>query len=159
MPLPSDVDRMDVPNYWIAAIAQQEALAGVAGGYAEVAYGKAGPLERMRAGDGFAVYSPRTTWPDGAPLQAFTVIGRVCTGVVYRAGGGAGPGPFRITVEYFPAAPAPIRPLIDALSFIRNKAHWGAAFRFGFIKVPPEDFALLAAAMDCRLPVKAALPG
>ena len=61
---------MDAPNCWIAAIAQHDALAGVAGGYAEVAYGKAGPLERMRAGDGFAVYSPRVTWPNGALLQA-----------------------------------------------------------------------------------------
>jgi hypothetical protein len=150
---------MDAHNCWIAAIAQQDALAGVAGGYAEVGYGKAGPLERMRAGDGFVVYSPRATWPNGEPLQAFTAIGRVCTGIVYRAGGGAGPGPFRIAVEYFPAAPAPIRPLIDALSFIRNKAHWGAAFRFGFIKVPPEDFALLASAMGCPLSVEAPLAG
>jgi hypothetical protein len=145
---------MDAHNCWIAAIAQQDALAGVAGGY-----GKAGPLERMRAGDGFVVYSPRVTWPNGEPLQAFTAIGRVCTGIVYRAGGGAGPGPFRIAVEYFPAAPAPIRPLIDALSFIRNKAHWGAAFRFGFIKVPAEDFALLASAMGYQLSVEAPLPG
>jgi hypothetical protein len=150
---------MDAHNCWIAAIAQQDALAGVAGGYAEVGYGKAGPLERMRAGDGFVVYSPRATWPNGEPLQAFTAIGRVCTGIVYRAGGGAGPGPFRIAVEYFPAAPAPIRPLIDALSFIRNKAHWGAAFRFGFIKVPAEDFALLASAMGYQLSVEAPLPG
>jgi hypothetical protein len=150
---------MDTPNYWIAAIAQHDALAGVAGGYAEAAYGRAGPLERMRAGDGFAVYSPRATWPDGEPLQAFTAIGRVRTGIVYCAGGGAGAGPFRIAIEYCAAAPAPIRPLIDQLSFIRNKAHWGAAFRFGFVKVPPEDFALLATAMDCRLPVADTLPG
>jgi hypothetical protein len=149
---------MDAPNCWIAAVAQQDALAGVAGGYAEVGNGKAGPLERMRAGDGFAVYSPRVTWPDGDPLQAFTAIGRVCTGIVYRAGGGAGPGPFRIAVEYFPAAPAPIRPLIDGLSFIRSKTHWGAAFRFGFIKVPAEDFERIASAMGCRIPAEAAAP-
>jgi hypothetical protein len=149
---------MDAHHCWIAAIAQQEALLGVAGGYAEVGYGKAGPLERMRAGDGFAVYSPRATWPDGELLQAFTAIGRVRTGTVYRAEVGAGPGPFRIAIEYFPAAPAPIRPLIDTLSFIRNKAHWGAVFRFGFIKVPPEDFARLTDAMGCRLPIEIPQP-
>jgi hypothetical protein len=37
--------------------------------------------------------------------------------------------------------------LIDALSFIRSKAHWGAAFRFGVVRVPESDFALIAAAM------------
>jgi hypothetical protein len=33
------------------------------------------------------------------------------------------------------------------LSFIRSKDHWGAAFRFGFLRVPEEDFARIAAAM------------
>jgi len=150
---------MDTPRYWIAAVAQASAITGIAGGFAEVGYGKAGPLERMRAGDFFAVYSPRTAWPEGEPLQAFTAIGRVRTGIVYRAAGGAGPGPFRIDVDYYPAAPAPIRPLIDALSFIRNKAHWGAVFRFGFVKVPPGDFALIASAMGCPLPVEDPQPG
>jgi hypothetical protein len=150
---------MDAPRYWVAAVAQESALTGIAGGFGEVGYGKAGPLERMRAGDFYAVYSPRTAWPEGLPLQAFTAIGRVRSGIVYRAEGGAGPGPFRIDVDYLPAAPAPIRPLIDALTFIRNKAHWGAAFRFGFIKVPPDDFALIAAAMGCKLPIADALPG
>lgn len=149
---------MDVPRYWIAVVAQQDALRAVAGGYAEVGHGKAGPLERMRAGDGFAVYSPRDSWPDGAPLQVFTAIGRVRTGIVHRAEGGDGPGPFRIDVEYFPAAPAPIHPLIEEFSFIRNKAHWGTAFRYGLIKVPPEDFARLAVAMSCRLPIETPQP-
>ena len=40
-----------------------------------------------------------------------------------------------------------MRPLIDELSFIRSKAHWGAAFRFGVVRVPEADFALIAAAM------------
>ena len=30
---------------------------------------------------------------------------------------------------------------------IRGKAHWGAAFRFGVVRVPEPDFALIAAAM------------
>jgi hypothetical protein len=150
---------MELPRYWIAAVAQDIAVRGIAGGFAEAGYGKAGPLERMRAGDGFAVYSSRTATPQGPPLQAFTAIGRVRTGVVYRAEGGAGPGPFRVEVHYFPAAPAPIRPLVDSLTFIRNKAHWGAAFRFGFVKIAPDDFALIATAMGCRLPVLEPQPG
>ena len=93
------------------------------------------------------------------PLQAFTAIGRVRTGVVYRAAGGAGPGPFRVDVDYFAAAPAPIRPLVESLTFIRNKARWGSAFRFGFVKVPPDDFALIAAAMGCTIPVEDTQPG
>ena len=41
----------------------------------------------------------------------------------------------------------PIRPLLPTLDFIRNKSHWGAAFRFGYVRVPPEDFARIAAAL------------
>jgi hypothetical protein len=37
--------------------------------------------------------------------------------------------------------------LIEDLSFIRSKKHWGAAFRFGVLRVPEADFALIAAAM------------
>src|SRR4029079_10009386 len=42
---------------------------------------------------------------------------------------------------------APIKPLIEELSFIRSKTHWGAAFRFGFLRVPEPDFARIASAM------------
>ena len=101
----------------------------------------------MAEGDGFAFYSPRTAYPDGTPLQAFTAIGRVRDGTVYQADAGDGFRPFRLAVDYLAASAAPIRPLIDELSFIRSKEHWGAAFRFGFLRVPAEDFARIAAAM------------
>jgi hypothetical protein len=150
---------MDVPNCWIAVVAQDIAVKGIAGGFAEVGFGKAGPLERMRAGDGYAVYSPRTAWQAGESLQAFTAIGRVRSGIVFRADGGAVPGPFRVEVDYFRAAPLPIRSLVQDLTFIRNKEHWGSAFRFGFVKIPRDDFALIAAAMGCPLPIEDAQPG
>ncbi|MFL6232166.1 MAG: hypothetical protein ACJ76N_03455 [Thermoanaerobaculia bacterium] len=31
-----------------------------------------------------------------------------------------------------------------------ERAHWGAAFRFGYLKVPAEDFLLIAQAMGCE---------
>ena len=37
--------------------------------------------------------------------------------------------------------------MIEDLSFIRSKMHWGAAFRFGYLRVPEADFAKIAAAM------------
>ena len=101
----------------------------------------------MRPGDGFAFYSPRTEHPDGMPLQAFTAIGRVALGEIFQAEPSEGPRPFRRAIEYLPTHDTPIKPLIDDLTFIRNKQHWGAAFRFGFLRVPEEDFARIAAAM------------
>ena len=143
---------MNERNYWIGVVSKDHVALGVNGGFTQLNHGKAGPLERMRAGDGFAFYSPRLSYPDGAPLQAFTAVGRIRDGIVYQATLVAdaivnGIAPFRLGVDYLPAHDAPIKPLIDALSFIRSKAHWGAAFRFGYLRVPEEDFARIAAAM------------
>jgi len=138
---------MSQRNYWIGVVSKDHVDIGVAGGFTQVNHGKAGPLERMRAGDGFVFYSPRTKYPDGEPLQAFTAIGRIRNGTVYQVTAGASFRPFRLDVEYFPAQPASVKPLIAELSFIRSKTHWGAAFRFGVVRVPETDFALIAAAM------------
>jgi hypothetical protein len=142
---------MNGRNYWIGVVSKEHVAIGVSGGFTQLNHGKAGPLERMRAGDGFAFYSPRTAYPDGPPLQAFTAIGRIRNGEVYQVvqntGMAEGFAPFRLDVDYFPAQDAPIKPLIEGLSFIRSKTHWGAAFRFGFLRVPEEDFARIAAAM------------
>jgi hypothetical protein len=133
------------PRCWIVVVSQAAVDAAVAGGHVEVSHGKAGPLERMRAGDGVICYSPRATDDRGPPVQAFTALGHVADAPVYQV-----PHqhqPFRRPVHWIDAAPAPVRPLIDALGFIRNKAHWGTAFRFGYLRVPPEDFARIASAM------------
>ena len=71
-------------HYWIGVVSKDHVDIGVAGGFTQVNHGKAGPLERMHAGDGFAFYSPRTTYPDGESLQAFTAIGRIRNGNVYQ---------------------------------------------------------------------------
>jgi hypothetical protein len=141
---------MNERNYWIGVVSKDHVARGVAGGFTQLNHGKAAPLERMRAGDGFAFYSPRTAYPDGPPLQAFTAIGRIRDGIVYQAAQGGpdeGAAPFRLGVDYLPAPDTPIKPLIEGLSFIRSKAHWGAAFRFGYLRVPEADFARIAMAM------------
>ena len=138
---------MTEPSYWIGVVSKSHVDVAVAGGFTQLNHGRAGPLERMRAGDGFIFYSPRTDYPDGALLQAFTGIGRIRGGAVYQAEASADFRPFRLDVDYLPATPAPVRPLIEPLSFIRNKTHWGAAFRFGRVRIPAEDFARIATAM------------
>lgn len=140
---------MSNANYWVAVMSKDRVDVAVAGGFLQL--GKAAPLERLRAADCFALYSPRTADPRGEPLQAFTAIGRVRTATVYQATLPDELRPFRIDADYFGAQPASIKPLIAELSFIRNKAYWGAAFRFGMRRIPQADFAIIAAAMDCSL--------
>jgi len=138
-------------NYWIGVVSKDHVDIGVAGGFMQLNHGKAGALERMRAGDGFAYYSPRTSYEDGEALQAFTAIGRIRTGSLYRVAIRDDFQPFRLDADYFPCQSAPIRPLIHRLSFIRSKTHWGAAFRFGIVHVPETDFECIAAAMGRSL--------
>ncbi len=58
--------------------------------------------------------------------------------------------PYRVEVKFMKCREVPIKPLIEKLSFIKSKTHWGGAFRFGQLKVPPADFLLVAEAMGCE---------
>jgi len=136
-----------VPQYWIAVVAQDRAERARDGGYAELTYGRAGILELLHPGDGYITYSPRATDGKGAPVQAFTTLGYVRTGMLYRTSQEDGGAAFRLPVDYLPAPAAPIKPLLDVLGFIRNRQHWGAAFRFGALRITAEDFGRIAAAM------------
>lgn len=138
---------LNQPQYWIAVVAQDRAERARAGGYAELNHGRAGILELLRTADGFITYSPRTFDPKGEPLQAFTTLGYVKDGALYRAELDDGTPAFRLPIEYVPTRPAPIRTMLDDLTFIRNRQHWGAAFRFGALRINALDFARIAAAM------------
>jgi hypothetical protein len=135
------------PQCWIGVVSREHVQRGVAGGFIQLNHGKSAPLRRLRAGDVVAMYSPRTSYPDGEPLQCFTAIGTVDTGEVYQVAMSDDFRPWRIDVTFAASREVPIRPLVDRLSFIRSKTHWGAAFRFGYVKVPIADFALIADAM------------
>ena len=147
---------MAIRNYWIGVVSQDHVAIGVAGGFVQLNHGKAGPLERMQPGDGFVFYSPRESYPDGKALQAFTAMGRVATTGITATPGVEGALVFSRRVDFLPAQPAPVKPLIEALAFIRNKQHWGAAFRFGFVRIAAVDFATIAAAMGCAFAIEAA---
>ena len=134
-------------QFWIGVVSREHVRFGVKGGFIQLGHGKKAPVQRLRAGDALVMYSPRTAYPDGAPLQAFTAIGVVSTGKVYQVQMTEDFKPYRVDVSFLKAKEAPIKPLIDALSFIKSKTHWGAAFRFGQIKIPAEDFKLIAKAM------------
>ena len=134
-------------QFWIGVVSREHVRLGVKGGFIQLGHGKKAPVQRLHAGDALVMYSPRTAYPDGEPLQAFTAIGVVSTGKLYQVEMTEDFKPYRIDVRFFKAKEVPIKPLIDALSFIKSKTHWGAAFRFGQIKIPAEDFQLIVKAM------------
>ncbi len=135
-------------QFWVGVVSREHVRVGVEGGFIQLNHGKRAPLQRMHAGDGLVMYSPRTSYPDGQPLQHFTAIGIVTTGTIYQVRMAEDFEPYRIDVGFFgEAVEAAIKPLVERLSFIANKTHWGAAFRFGYIKIPAADFALIAGEM------------
>jgi hypothetical protein len=134
-------------NFWIGVVSKSHVEIGVKGGFVQLNHGKRAPVQRLKAGDRLLMYSPRTSYPDGETLQAFTAAGEVRSGDVYQVEMSPDFKPYRVDVDFVECNETPIKPLIEELSFIRNKTHWGAAFRFGFLKIPAEDFARIAAAM------------
>ena len=135
-------------NYWIGVVSRSHAQIGVKGDFVQLNHGKKAPVQRLKAGDMLVLYSPRESHPDGPALQAFTAIGTVKSGEIYQVEMSPDFRPYRIDVDFSRCKDAPIRPLIQRLSFIKSKTHWGGAFRFGYIKVPELDFAAIADAMN-----------
>jgi hypothetical protein len=131
-------------QFWVGVVSREHVHRGVEGGFIQLNHGKKAPLQRMRAGDGVVMYSPRTSYPSGEPLQHFTAIGIVATGEPYQVTMSDDFKPYRLDVSFFKSTEVPIKPLVEHLSFIKNKTHWGGTFRFGYIKVPAEDFLLIA---------------
>ena len=113
----------------------------------QVSHGKAGPLRRIRAGDGVAYYSPTVTLGGKDRLQAFTLIGTVKDDRVYQADMGEGFRPIRRDVTYAEANETSILPLLDELELTRGKRNWGYSFRFGLVEISKRDFETIAAAM------------
>jgi hypothetical protein len=138
-------------RFWIGVASRDHANVGVTGGFLQLNHGKEAALRRLEAGDGVIIYSPRTAYPGGEPLQAFTAIGTVVTGAVYQVEMTPAFTPYRVDVQFVLSREAQIRPLVERLSFIENKSHWSAAFRFGHLEVPASDFALIAERMEARI--------
>jgi len=141
-------------NYWIGVVSHAHVQRGVAGGFVQINHGKLALLRKMKAGDGLVFYSPRQSHPKGAPLQAFTAIRFIRSGEPYpydmAAEGVADFVPWRLDVDFLPSHIALIRPLVDQLEFIRSTSHWGAALRFGHVKISHSDFSRIADAMQMQ---------
>lgn len=134
-------------RYWIGVASREHVRLGVAGGFCQLCHGKPGPLKRMTPGDWIVYYSPGERFGEAAPCQKFTAIGEVIGADVYPFEMSPGFVPYRRDIRFLDALEIPVRPIIDRLTFIRDKKRWGYAFRFGHLEIPEPDFALIAAGM------------
>lgn len=134
-------------KYWIAVASAEHARRGKAG-FMQVNHGKKTPLQRLRAGDGVAYYSPAETIGGKDRLQSFTTIGRVRDEELYQGEMGGEFTPWRRNVDYVDACSAPIGPLLDRLEFTRANRNWGYQMRLGLFEISEHDFHIIAGAMN-----------
>lgn len=136
-----------MPRYWIGVASYEHVRRGVNGGFAQLSHGQAAPVRRMAAGDWLIYYSPREQREGGEPVQAFTALGQLAGDEITEVAMTASFTAARRAVHWLPAHPAPIKPLLGSLSFIRNPVRWGMTFRPGHLEISEADFQRIAAAM------------
>ena len=126
-------------------------MTGRSGSFAQVCHGKCAPLQRMHAGDGLLYYSPRLTSGGKQLCRAFTAIGEIRNGEVYKFDMGDGFIPYRMDVDFFECVEAPIESLLEQLSFIKDKKRWGYPFRTGHFEISEPDFNIIAKNMRVEI--------
>lgn len=134
-------------KYWINTISKDHVERGVSGGFTQANHGKSSGLKRLKAGDWIIFYSPKTSYKDGDTLQAFTAIGEVMDDKMYQFEMSPDFIPWRRDIDFHHCSEVRIKPLIEELSFIKDKTHWGYKFRFGLFEIPESDFLLIKSVM------------
>jgi hypothetical protein len=104
----------------------------------------------LKAGDFIVFYSPRELMGSGAVLQAFTAAGRILDEVPFKAEQSACFHPYRRRVKFFKSRQAPVRPLLQELTFTQGHENWGLVFRRGAFQVTEDDFKAIAKAMAIK---------
>lgn len=141
-------------RFWIGVASLEHVQGGVKGSFCQVCHGKEGPLKQMQPGDWIVYYSPTLKFEEKEPCRAFTAIGRIQEGEPYPFEMSEDFIPYRRDVHFFRAKQAPILPLIEHLSFIKDKTKWGFPFRRGSFSISESDFEIIASAMGVDIHCK-----
>ena len=138
-------------RYWLGVVQRSHVLRGVELGIVQTNHGAKAGVFRMQPGDGIVYYSPKTDYPDGAPLKEFTAIGTVADGEPWQADDGDF-RPWRRSANYDKTATAAsITPLLDALDLTRGNRNWGYVMRRGHLELTEHDFELIAQEMGADI--------
>ena len=136
---------------WIGVASREHVANAVAGGFCQFNHGKQAPLRRLQPDDRIVYYAPREKMRAGEIVQAFVALGTVMPGEPYQPDAANGFRPFRRPVTYATSTDASIRPLLQQLSFTRDRTSCGQAFRHGLFEIKPGDLEVIARAMNIAL--------
>jgi len=138
-------------KFWINTVSRDHVRIGVEGGFTQANHGRPAGLRRLSPGDLMIFYSPRTSYPDGEPLQRFTAVGRVDDDEPYQTEMTLAFHPWRRRMVFLDCEEAAIQGLIGRLDFIKDPQRWGLPFRRGLFEIGAEDFARIAGAMNANV--------
>jgi len=127
-------------KYWIIVASEDHVMRGVSLGIAQAGHGKRSGLARMHKGDMMVYYSPKARLEGSEALHAFTAIGEIADDAIFQVEETRDFKPFRRKVHYVKTGEVRIEPLVQDLTFIRNKKSWGYAFRHGLLQIQEDDF-------------------
>jgi EVE domain len=136
-----------VTTAWVGIASRERVTVAVEGGFCQLNHGRKTPVRRLQPGDYIIYYAPRERMRAGDVVQAFVAFGKILPGEPYRADASKRFRPFRRYVKYSAGTDASIRPLLQKLSFTRDRVSWGRALRLGTFKIEPNDLEIIADAM------------
>ena len=134
-------------RYWIGVASQEHVQKGVKGVFAQVCHGKIATLRYMSEGDWLVYYSPTYSFGGKDACRCFTAIGTVDKGEPYTFEMSQDFIPWRRNITFLKSKEVPIEPLLEELTFIKDKKKWGFQFRRGSFEIPCKDFELIGKSM------------
>ncbi|MDO8497409.1 MAG: EVE domain-containing protein [bacterium] len=133
-------------KYWINVLQKEKVVKAVGEGIMEFP-GIDARVNTMEKDDWVIFYSPREDMAGTIKLQTFSAIGQIADDTMFLVENSPGVQAYRRKVNYLKVKEAPLIPLIQHLSCIRNKKHWGVVFKMDLIQISKEDFELISKAM------------
>jgi hypothetical protein len=138
-----------VSRAWIVVASEDHVQTAVQGGFIQAGHGRHSAVAQFGRGDTVICYSARRHYGEREPCQRFTALGTILDTEPFAARVSESFSPFRRQVRWDTALQsAPVTPLLDRLSFIRDRRNWGYAFRFGVFRISTEDRGRIEHAMQ-----------
>lgn len=105
-------------------------------------------MSKPQKGDWIVYYSSKEFFESKMPFQKFTAIGQIADDKPEQHISSENFKPHRRKVDYIKCKETDIRPLLEKLSFIKNKDKWGFYLMSGFLEIHKDDFELIKASME-----------
>ena len=134
-------------KYFLICASRDHVLKGVKDGFAQAGYGRKDFISKPSKGDWVVFYSSKDKFENGKLLQKFTALGQVVDEEPYQPNASGNFKPYRRNVEFKKVEETEIRPLLEHLTFIKNKKKWGFYLISGFREISKEDFNVIKNAM------------